>query len=277
MSKAHEFFKDKYRHNSAFGFSHPKHGFQGGYNHSCHSGFVMPKSYTHFYSNLFQNYKVQRDPKAYAEHAKAVEMWWDYILGPSSPWKAGRKDIEYLYDGKKPIAYKSDGDVDLYVAFNLALACRTENQDAILAWFKFMEAGFGRIEALYLSTFIWCNAEGKFRYVSNGAHGYPFRRGGDNGVSYEKLVTKSPTLSNKKFKDGENGMYCNAIWKPKKDIIQSYAAMTKRLSATPIYKGMFKSFDAPFKAEARNNMIQGPELFKVLKQWKKEKGGWGET
>jgi hypothetical protein len=261
--KAREYFlKSRVGGNCAFGYSHPEVGFIEGGNTACHSGFKMPKGGTAFYSSLFKGWRTN----------KQIEMeWFSYVLGPYSPWRTALKNTEIFYDDKgAPLFFRNDGDVPLFTAFSLALACRTENAGNIEAWRRLHhEGGFGRIEALYLSSIIHCN-DGKWAYYPFVGHGYPFH---PKKLSYKKLVTKTPSPSHTTFDSAENGIYCNKIWDHTgKQIIPDICPPF--LQVQPKYSGLFKAFKKPFEDNKENAMKQGKELFKALRDWKDV---WGST
>lgn len=247
-------------YNCAFGYDHPKKGFIEGGNTACHSGFMMPKGGIAFYSSLFTRLdkKISND-------------WFSYVLGPCSPWRTALKNTQIFHDDAgDPLFFKNDGDVPLFTAFSLCLACRTENAGNIKAWWRLHNEGnFGRIESLYLSSFINCYG-GKWRYHPFCRHGYPFT---PKKLSYKRLVAKLPDPSHTTFDSSENGLYCNKIWNYEgKQVIPNECPPSLRQQ--PIYGGSFPAFKKSYEYNQANAMKQGNGLFKALRTWKEV---WGET
>jgi hypothetical protein len=258
---AKKYFLECRKWNCAFGYDHPEKGFMKGGNTACHSGFRMPKGGTAFYSSLFKEAGGDR---------KIEVEWFSYVLGPYSPWRTALKNTQIFHDDKgDPFFFKNAGNVPLFTAFSLCLACRMENSGNINAWWHLKEAGFGRIEALYLSSFIHY-IDGRWHYYPFAGHGYPFD---PRELSYKKLVAKTPSPSHATFDSGENGIYCNRIWKSAgKQVIPNTCPVF--LQAQPKYRGLFKAFKKPYENNKENAMKQGKELFKALRDWKEV---WGEV
>ncbi len=257
---AKAYFLANKRYNCAFGYEHPTKGFIKGGNVVCHSGLKMPRGGTVFYSCLYPH-RLDK---------KISNAWFGYVLGPYSPWRTALKNTLIINDDKgDPLFFKNDGDVPLFTAFRLCLACRTENSRNINAWHHLREAGFGRIEALYLSSFIHYTT-GKWSYYPFTGHGYPFN---PKKLSYKKLVTKTPSPSHTTFDSTDSGIQCNRIWNHEgQQVIPDRCPAF--LQVQPKYSGLFKAFKKPYEDNKENAMKQGKELFKALRDWKEV---WGEV
>lgn len=257
--EARKFFTDFQRRTCAFGYGHPDKGFIPGNNTACHMGFKCPPGATEFYSSLFDR----------SGDKILAKRYWDYILGPNSPWKSALKDIEILLDDKGDyIAFKGSVNTPSLTVFNLCLAARTptESTQKLKAWATLQDdGGFGIIESLYLSSLISKHMN-TYNYTVGGDHGYPFSV---YTLSYLKLKNKSPKDDGVLFSSGGNGVNCNHIWNTDKRAL-GYD-IPARLKIKPVYSSMFSGFKNAYEKND-NAIIQGDALFKELRDWKKE---WG--
>lgn len=152
------------------------------------------------------------------ENSDKYEELWELMLDKkSSPWRMVLKDSEILYatDSKgvsRPIAFVlRDMEQPFQVIANLCIVTRMPfAQGAFLpAYLRFREAGFSKINALYLTINLGYNG-GKptFPYAGD----YPFDTAWAD-VNYKQFVEGTPVvLKANKINKGEGYTPCNAIW-----------------------------------------------------------------
>lgn len=238
-------------------------------NTACHAGLALPAGALQFYVGLFHYYFVRKTQDK--DDIAMGERYWNYILGPDSPWKDALKNIEIIRNDKdQMIAFKGDADVSLFTAFSLLLAVRTpcESGNRMRAWDRLVTDGkFTPTEALYLASKLHLSTQNVFTWNRQGEHGYPFY---NNTLSWKKLKQAKPDESPCLFNSGECGIRCNTIWDKVKGggaYFYSEDPPPIALKVTPKYTGAFAGFKKEYEAKD-NAILQGAKLYNALRNTK---------
>lgn len=255
--EAKEFFLKNRGYVCAFAYGHPRE-FIAGTNIACHAGFMCPAGTAEYYSSLYQHDTVD---------TALAEEYWKYILGPSSPWKKGLKDVEFIKDDAGHlIAFKNSTDIDGFIAFSVTIGCRTPKESCrrLAAWAE-LRKHFTDVEALYLSALLHYDGR-HWTWSIGGEHGYPFY--GDR-LSFKKLEDASPKTDGALFTTGSyDFIYCNHIWDGGVWLTHEPPVAIK---AEPKYRGTFAGFKKTYESN-KYEIKQGQDLINALKEWKDK---WG--
>jgi hypothetical protein len=200
------------------------------------------KSITSVFASLWCRYEDLYD---------AACDYWNYLLGPDSPYRKALKGVERFYDKKgRPIAFGlNDPSAPLQLCMGVIIQCRVPQEQAskLRSYKWWRDNGFTQTQAFFLSEHIYMFSDGNIRFRPDNEyhHGFEPHTGihPTGGICFKKLSTGTPDHTNQSWKNGDTYYdqikKAYLIWTAPES--QIYTLLKAQEKYAGNFKGAFKS------------------------------------